>query len=333
MLVAMLASPAAAQQSLSGATSQAVQPDDTASACGTQPITIARMIWPSAELMAAIHQRILTSRFGCHVTLVPGDMAATVSAMATTGQPAVAPEIWANRVADVWNQAVKSQKVRPTGSTYQTTSFEGWYIPDYLAEAHPELKDVAAIKAHPDWFAAAPGQKPQFLTCPVDWACSVINANLLRADGLTPLFDVVTPKNRFEMDSLIAEAVSRKQPLLFYYWQPDAVLNQFRFDPVGLGPYNADAYACLGRRDCAEPRPSAFPPEPVLSALSEWVYTGLPEITAYFQRATMPIEVMNELLHKLDAPGATVDTVADGFITDHADLWQRWLGTPAQSGN
>ena len=42
------------------------------------------------------------------------------------------------------------------------------------------------------------------------------------------------PANRFELDTLIAEAVSRHEPILFYYWQPNSVLAQFAFKSLDL---------------------------------------------------------------------------------------------------
>ncbi|RYH02074.1 MAG: hypothetical protein EON57_10115, partial [Alphaproteobacteria bacterium] len=47
--------------------------------CGTQPITIARMSWPSAELLAEIHARILRQAIDCTVQVTPGDLGATAS--------------------------------------------------------------------------------------------------------------------------------------------------------------------------------------------------------------------------------------------------------------
>lgn len=325
-LALVSALPATAQQPAPGPD----EPTDAGAArgpaaCGGRTIAIARMVWPSAQLLAAIHTEILEKRFGCKVEVQPGDMAATVSAMATTGEPAVAPEVWTDRIADIWNQAIKSRKVRPAATSYTAAHFEGWYVPTYLAEAHPELEDIAGLVAHPDWLAA-PGVKPRFLSCPADWACALINRNLLKAFKLDGVFDVVTPKTRFELDKLIAEAVGRKEPFVFYYWQPNAALAQFGFTPVDLGPYNRDAFACLGRRDCPDPAPSAFAPEPVLTALSDWVYLDAPEIAAYFQSASMPITEMNKLLERLDAPGATVETVADWFYANRAELWRKWVG-------
>jgi len=303
--------------------------------CGTQPISIASFGWPSAELLAAIHARVLKAQFGCTVQVLPGEMGSVLSGMASTGQPAVAPEMWIDRIADQWNAAAKDQKLRQVGLTYADSQFEGWYVPDYVMSAHPELKSAAALKNDAPLLADA-GAKPKFVSCPVDWACSVINRNLIKAEGLEGLFDIVEPKNRYDLDQTIAAAVSRKQPIVFYYWQPNAALSQFAFKPVDLGPYSRDDFTCLGKRSCADPKPSAFAPEPVVIALSEWVFTGAPDIAAYFQRAEMPMNAMNAMLAELNAPGATVDSVADKFVADHADIWQKWVdlpqGAPADNG-
>lgn len=312
---------------LPGADSSAPDVEAAPSPCGTQPISIARMSWPSAALLAEIHARILKAQFGCVVQVVQSDMAPAIAGMAATGQPAVAPELWLDRVADQWNQAAKDQKLRQVGLSYAASQFEGWYVPDYVAEAHPELKSATALKTLWTIFASG-GKKAKFISCPADWACDVVNRNLLKAFGLDPLFEAIEPKNRFDLDQTIAAAVSRKEPILFYYWAPNATLSQFGFKPVDLGPFNKDDFLCLGRRLCAEPKPSSFAPEPVVIALAEWVFTGAPEVAAYFQRAQMPMDEMNKLLAALNAQGGTVEGVADAFVAERQEVWQRWTGAP-----
>lgn len=298
----------------------------TATPCGDQTITIARMAWPSAALLAEIHARLLRSQFSCSVQVVTSDLAPTLSGMAATGQPAVAPEMWIDRVADQWNQAVKDQKLRQVGLSYAESQFEGWYVPDYVTSAHPELKSASALKQ--DWQIFANGaSKAKFISCPADWACAVINRNLLKAEGLDSLFDVVEPKNRFDLDQMIAAAASRKQPIVFYYWQPNAALSQLNFKPLDLGPFDKDKFACLGRRSCTDPQPSSFAAEPVVVALAQWVFTDTPEIAAYFQRAQMPMAEMDKMLAELNEPGMTIEQVADRFVADRQDVWQKWIGT------
>ena len=296
--------------------------------CGTQPMTIGRMQWPSAAILAEIHARILAAQFDCEVRVQQVDQVAAGSSMGTTGQPAIAPELWLGRIADVWNAGVKAQKLRQAGATYDQQVFEGWYVPDYVVETIPEATTIEGLRQRWTDFAGEGGGRARFLSCPPDWACAVINRNLLRAHGLDAYFEVVEPANRFELDTLIAEAVGRREPLLFYYWAPNAVLAQFSFRPVDLGGFNREGYACLGRSACPGPQASGFPNEPVVIALAEWVYLEATPVASYFQRARMPMAEMNALLQLLGEPGQTVETVAERFVADKGDIWRAWVGTP-----
>src|SRR5215217_2612492 len=116
--------------------------------CGTQPITIARMQWPSSAILAEIHARLLKAHFGCDVRVQESDMASAGSSMGTTGQPAVVPEMWISRIADIWNAATKAQKVRQAGNSYAEATFEGWFVPDYVAAQWPDVTTIEGLKAH-----------------------------------------------------------------------------------------------------------------------------------------------------------------------------------------
>jgi len=328
MLAAALAmaSPAFAQITVLDSAQDQVAPDETAPppVCGTQPISIARMAWPSAELLAEIHARILRAAFDCEVSVAPGDLAATGSSMGSTGQPAAAPEMWVTRIADVWNAGMEAQRVRPAAPTYVESQFEGWFMPDYLAAANPELRQVGGLAAA----LQGSGTRLRLISCPVDWACAVFNRNLVTALGLEDLVELVEPANRFEMDRMIGEVVSRKEAALFYYWQPNPILAQLNFVPLDMGAYDAERAKCLASVACADPQPSAFPEEQVLIALAEWVFTDAPAVAGYFQRSSLPLSEMNVLLAQLSETGATVEAVAERFVAERSDIWQVWAGTP-----
>lgn len=295
--------------------------------CGTQPLSVARMAWPSAELLAEIHVRILRQEYGCDASITPGDLAATGSSMGSTGQPAIAPEMWVARIAEVWNAGVEAQMLRQAAPTYAESQFEGWFMPDYLAAEHPQLGVASGLAAALPTITGA--TKLRFISCPADWACAVINRNLIEALGLGDLVELVEPANRFEMDGLIAEAVSLKQAVLFYYWQPNAVLSQLNFVPLDMGDYDEEAARCLAQLVCANPKPSAFASETVVVALAEWVFTDIPAIAAYFQRSSLPLGEMNGMLAQLSEPGATVEGVAERFVAGKENIWRTWTGPEA----
>ena len=317
--------PAAASPAAAAAEETAAEAAAPAPPCGTAPLSIARMSWSSAALLSEIHARVLHEAFGCTVSVIPGDLAATASSMGSTGQPAVAPEMWVTRIADVWNGAIEGQMVRSAAPAYGDTSFEGWYLPAYMADANgarPAAAGLAALLAE-----AAPEGRVRFISCPIDWACSLINRNLVAAYGLEGQLEIVEPANRFEMDSLIGEAVNRREPFVFYYWQPNAILAQLDFVALDMGAYDETAAKCLAERACANPQVSAFPPEIVVTALADRVFAEMPLIAGYFQRATLDLAVMDGLLARLNEPGASVESVADGFVAEQAAIWQRWVGS------
>ncbi|MCZ4347615.1 glycine betaine ABC transporter substrate-binding protein [Devosia neptuniae] len=331
LLLGLMSAPALAQFTVldqaqdnlgSGVTDTSTPPP-----CGTQTISIASMNWPSAQLLAEIHAQLLAETYGCAVRVTPGDLASTGSSMGSSGQPAVAPEMWPTRVADVWNTGISAQMLRPAASTYVEAGFEGWFVANAIVQARPALQRAADLAAVLPMLNA--GRKVQFISCPADWACAVINRNLLAAHGVSEMVELVEPGNRFEMDSLIAEAVSLREPVLFYYWQPNAVLAQLDLFALDMGEYDAEAAKCLAQRVCATPQPSAFPPETVLVALSEWVFTDIPAIAGYFQRSSLPLAEMNALLAQLNAPGATVAGVAERFVAERDDIWRNWTGAGA----
>lgn len=313
------------EQAESAVTEQA-EPAAEQPPCGGRPLSIARMSWPSAALLAEIHARVLAAEFGCEVRVVQGDMAATASSMGSTGQPQVAPEMWVNRIADLWNGAMEGQQLRSAATTYVENQFEGWYMPAALAAtltAAPTAVELAAVLPQ-----VQAGARLKFISCPIDWACSVINRNLIAAHGLSDLVEVIEPANRLEMDRLIAEGLNRREPFLFYYWQPNAILAQLDFTAIDMGAYDEAAAQCLADRICADPSPSAFPPDMVVIALAERVFVDTPTVAAYFQRASLPLEEMDTLLAQLNEPGATVEGVADRFVAERSDLWQAWVATP-----
>lgn len=309
---------AAAQQDDGG-----LVPVEGASLCGEREITIADMRWPSASILAHLHATILFEEFGCAARIVSGDTASTGSSMATTQQPAIAPELWIARIPEIWNSATSAGSVRPAANTYLGGPMEGWFVPAFVAEDHPELVSAEQLFDMRDVFGGL--RRSRFINCPEDWACSVINRNLLKAFRLHIIFTSETPENRFALDQLLADAISRRQPVVLYYWQPNAAIAQFGLKALDLGLFNPDAWPCLGQRTCPSPQRSAYPSEPVVIAIASWLNEQAPEVVDYLQQAIMPLDEMNALLAQLSEQGGTPADIARQFYEERKDVWGDWL--------
>jgi len=297
--------------------------EEVASLCGSREITIAEMPWPSAAILAHIHSIVLFEQMGCAARVVSGDTASTGSSMATTQQPAIAPELWISRISEIWNSATSAGSVRPVANTYLGGPMEGWFVPGFVAEDHPEL--TSATQLSPLRAIFQDETRSRFVSCPADWACSIINANLMRAFHINIVYEAQVPADRFELDRILAQAISRRQPIVVYYWQPNAAISQFALKPLDLGRYNADAWPCLAMEECNRPLPSAFPPEPVVIAIAQWLQDEAPLVVDYLQQAIMPLEEMNRLLAMLNEEGSSPAEIARTFYDTREEVWRAWL--------
>ncbi|MHB1110469.1 MAG: glycine betaine ABC transporter substrate-binding protein, partial [Devosia sp.] len=193
-----------------------------AAECGTgRQIDIAEMSWPSAAALARIHAIVLEKGYGCAVELVPGDTVPTLAAMVGKGEPALAPELWPNASKEAWEKALAEGAVVDLGPAIAEGLVQGWYIPTYVAEAHPELKSVEDLPRFASLFSDPddPG-KGRFVSCPPGWACEIMDANFFKAYGLGETFNLFSPGSAGALDATISQAFLRKEPIVFYYWGP-----------------------------------------------------------------------------------------------------------------
>lgn len=293
--------------------------------CATEDFTIAEMGWPSAAILAHIHAAILRAEFGCRVRLVTGDPAATLSSIATTRQPAVAPELWVSRHADIWNGAMRAQSARAAAPSFTGGTIEGWFVPAYVLENNPGLTGVEALNDYWQVFAPENSERAQLLSCPPDWACAMINADMLTANGLDERFNTFEPPDRFTLDSMLAGAVARREPVLTYYWQPNGLIDRLDLVALDMGSFDPGAAQCMALDGCIPFGTSSFAPDTVVIAVAEWVFTDAPDVANYFARASMPFAEMNRLLAWQASEEASPEAVAQHFLLTGREIWHQWV--------
>ena len=119
-------------------------------ACGD--ITLAVFSWQSAEAQAYVDKFILNNGYGCNATTVAGDTVPTITSMIEKGQPDIAPDAAPTLLGDFYAKGVAEGRVSRIGTSISDGSFSGWYIPQYVADAHPDIKTVDDAIKHPELF-------------------------------------------------------------------------------------------------------------------------------------------------------------------------------------
>ncbi|MEM9580832.1 MAG: glycine betaine ABC transporter substrate-binding protein [Pseudomonadota bacterium] len=290
--------------------------------CGE--VSITEMDWASSAVVTAVAKFLMEQGYGCTVQKVPSSTVPALTSLAETGEPDILTEVWANSTPSYEPLLAEGKLVELT-HVLSDGGVEAWWIPAYLAESNPELTTWEGIMANP----AAVGGK--FHDCPSGWACDIINNNNLKA-----LNAEASGLERFQhgsgetLQTSIAAAYDEKAPWLGYYWAPTAVLGKYPMVQVQVGEYDADAHACNGDANCADPKFSAYPAAKVVTAVSSAFMEREPEVAELLKNLSFTNAQMGEVLAWRLDNNASYDEAAVHFLTNNADVWGNWLSDEAK---
>ncbi|MCP4789301.1 MAG: ABC transporter substrate-binding protein [Gammaproteobacteria bacterium] len=302
---------------------------------GCGEITMAEMNWASAELMANVDKIILEEGYGCEVELVPGATMTTFASMNEKGQPDVAGELWTNAVAEPLGVALGEGRLAISNDGPITQLGEGWFVPGYVQENHPELKTAMDILEHPELFPhPEDSSKGAFYGCPAGWGCQLANANLFRAfDMEAKGWLLVDPGSAAGLDGSIAKAVERGENWFGYYWSPTSMVGKYNLQLLDFGvPWggsaNWDGCIVKAEQDCADPQPSSWT-ESVVNTVVTSDFTANTDAMGYLSARVFPGPVMNGMLVYMADNQAGGEDAAIEFLLQHEDVWSAWVSADA----
>lgn len=291
--------------------------------CGD--VSIAQMNWAAAKVTTEVAQFILEEGYGCDVTLVPSDTVPAIASVAENGEPDVITNFWLNSAGDAYDKLEEQGKVERLTSVLEPGGVEGWWIPTYLAEEHPELTTIEGIMNNPDLVGG------QFNNCPDGWGCRVVSDNLARALDLEDAgIDVFNHGSGETLATSMGAAVNDEEPWFGYYWGPTVPMGKYDMTRVDLGEYKPDAFANLQNQDTPEPQVSDFPAAPILTAATADFIENNPEVAQFFSNMSFETSTMSALLAWADENNASYEETAAFFLGNHKDQWSEWLNDSAR---
>lgn len=299
----------------------------SATECGTNDkITIAEMTWLSAGTLAHMAKKILTDGYGCKVELIPGDTVPTGTSMLTKGKPDIAPEFWVSTAQSIWDKMMKKGNVYKAGDVFSKGGQEGWWIPDYVAEKHPEIKSIEDLKANWKIFTdIANPKKGRLFGCPPGWACEIITDNLFKALDMGETYELFSPGSGANLKASIARQISRKKPILAYYWGPTAVIGKYNLVRLAMPAYDAARFKCLTDKNCEKPEVTGWAAGEVAVAAVSKLKQQAPNVAQFLSKMQVPNEVISQALAWGDDNKASTEDIAIHFLKTNKDIWTKWV--------
>ncbi len=295
--------------------------------CGT--VQIAEMNWQSAEVLANVDKIILSEGYGCDAQLLPGDTMPTFTAMNEKGQPDVAPELWINAFREALDGAVAEGRLHIAAESLSDGGVEGWWIPNYIAEAYPDIKTIDDALKHPELFPDPENaDKGGVYNCPAGWNCQISTDNLFRAYKAGEKgFALVDTGSAAGLDGSIAKAFSRNQGWLGYYWAPTAILGKYEMVRLGFGvPHSKEEWdSCTSILECADPKPNAWPKSEVYTVVTDEFKKRGGTAYNYLANRSWDNKTVNSLLAWMNDNQGTGEDGARYFLETNEALWTTWV--------
>jgi glycine betaine/proline transport system substrate-binding protein len=291
--------------------------------CGE--VSITEMNWASNTVVTNVAKFIMEQGYGCDVTVVPSDTVPAVTSVAENGEPDIVTELWLNSAGEAYLRLEEEGKVERLGKVLTPGGIEGWWIPTYLAKAHPELTTIEGVMANPELV------NNQFNNCPDGWGCRVVNDNLIRALDLEKSgIKVFNHGSGETLASSMASAVQDKKPWFGYYWGPTVPLGKYDMTRVKLGEYKPEVHKKNQTPDAKNPGVSEFPAATILTSVTTDFKDREPEVAEMLSKLTFKTSTMSALLAWMDKNNASGEEAAVHFLSNNRDEWSSWLNDSAR---
>ncbi len=295
--------------------------------CGR--VTLADMNWNSATFIAHLDRFILEHAYGCDAVLVAGDTMPTGTSMVEKGEPDIASELWTNSFRAPIEAGVAEGRLIVAGATFTDGGEEGFWIPRYMVEERPELATIEGIIDNAELFENPEDpSRSLFMGCPSGWNCQISAENLYRAFQLEKAgFALGDPGSAAALDGSLAKAYERTQPWFGYYWAPTALLGKYPMVKVefGTGVDLDEFQTCTTQPDCANPKPTMYPPSPVDTLVTADFAGRSPRALAYLSSRSFDNDFLNSLLAWMNENQADGETAMIHFLSAYEELWSQWV--------
>ena len=226
-----LAIPLVAVLALTGCVGPKVQEISStgSSSCGT--FNLAVNPWVGYEANSAVLAYVAEKNLGCRVT--KKDLKEEVAWQGFgTGEVDAVVENWGHD--DLRKKYIDDQKTGVSAGSTGVRGEIGWYVPPWLAEAHPDILDWNNLNKYADMFKTSEsGGQGQLL----DGDPSFVTNDEALIKNLKLNFKVVYGGSETALIQAFKQAEEQKKPLIGYFYSPQWLLSEIKLQKVKLPEY------------------------------------------------------------------------------------------------
>ncbi|NJP04570.1 MAG: hypothetical protein HC837_02515 [Chloroflexaceae bacterium] len=282
-------------------------------------ITLIQNPWDSAVANNAIAKILLESRLGYQVNVLELENREKEPRMLITGEASANLEVWPSGMDTAFNRYLRSGIIDNIGPLGVAAS-SNWYVPSYLRAEYPQLVSWKVL-AEPEivnlFKREGSGNKGVFVSGEQAWNSHLeeIIANL----NLPYIVHYAGSEQALVTE--IERAYSNQEPILFFFWEPHLLHQDYDFTIIELPPYSDECYALIdiGGINCGYPKDILF----------KVAYPGLkqqaPEAYDFLQKLNFPSNQDQLNLMQAIQDRGSPEAGARSWMRENEAIWRKWL--------
>jgi glycine betaine/proline transport system substrate-binding protein len=217
---------------------------------------------------------------------------------------------------DLTKKYITDEKVAVDAGLTGNKGVIGWYVPPWLAKAHPDILDYKNLNKYSSQFKTSEsGGKGQFL----DGDPSYVTNDAALVQNLKLNFKVVYSGSETALITAMRQAEAKKQWLLMYFYSPQWFLNEVPAQQVKLPPYTAGCDADAKKVACDYPD---YDLNKVASKKFADTGGAAYQLIKNFKWTN---EDQNLVSDYLTNQGMTADQAGAKWVKEHESTWKPWI--------
>jgi glycine betaine/proline transport system substrate-binding protein len=232
-----------------------------------------------------------------------------------TGEIDVNLENWGHE--DLKKTYITDQKVAVEAGPTGNKGVIGWYLPPWLAAAHPELTDWKTLNKNAAMFKTSEsGGKGQLL----DGDPSFVTNDEALVKNLKLDYKVVYAGSETALIQAFRDAEKNKKPVIGYFYEPQWFFNELKLVKVNLPPYTAGCDAVPAKVACDYP---AYELDKIVS--KKFADSGSPAYDLV-KKFNWTNDDQNEVAKYIAEDKMTPDAAAKKWVEANQSKVDAWLG-------
>jgi glycine betaine/proline transport system substrate-binding protein len=233
-------------------------------------------------------------------------------------------EVWPSGHAEDISTYIKTKKTVVDGGLIGPTGQIDWFIPKFVADAHPEYKTWEGLKtaAAAKYFATAEtGDKGQFLLGDPSYVS--YDADIIK--NLDLPFKVVVGGGEAALITALDTAFKEKTPLLFYFYNPQWANAKYDLVKVELPAITPECTKSAEGQGKDHKYACAYPPDHLFKAISAKLESKNAAAFDFLEKMKWTDNDQNTVTKYKNVDGMTMAAAAQKWVDENESVWKAWL--------